>query len=100
MQNLINKHVQLIATFSHYNSFYCGIFQLSDIGDDFIKLVPWDDAYQQSHKPWPTVQGEFHIRKMDIRGIVDLDTVNAKAIENYNKGIEPGSESQFPNNFS
>lgn len=67
---------------------YCGILQLSAVGDDFIKLVPWDVAYQLTHKPWVSVAGEVHIRKQDIRGIIDIDTINDKAIEELSKTLE------------
>ena len=92
MQNLINKHVQLITTWPA-PSYQCGVLQLSEVGDEFIKLIPWDNSYQLTHKPWMTVRGELHIRKADIRGIVDIDTIDGKAIEELGKSYEGNNPS-------
>ena len=80
MQKLINKHVQLVIPDSQLNN-YSGILQLSEAGDSFIKLIPWDTAYQRSHEPWVCVAGEVHILLKDIHGIIDIDTINEETIK-------------------
>lgn len=101
MQNLLNKHVQLVIPNSQLNN-SSGVLQLSEAGDDFIKLIPWDVAYQQSHKPWVGVAGEVHIRRQDIRGIIDIDTINGKAIEELSTSLEGTgtNPSKFADNIS
>jgi len=97
MQKLINRHVQLITNWTSTTNFFCGILQLSDAGDNFIKLIPWDEAYQQNHLPWVPVQGEFHIHTEDIRGIVDIDTINEKAIKEYGQSYGGFGNTERPN---
>jgi hypothetical protein len=62
---------------------YSGVLQSSECGKDFIKLIPWTTEFQTSHLPWVGTRGEIHIRKDDIRAIVDIDTISERDIEQY-----------------
>ena len=90
MQKLLNKHVQLVIPDSQLNN-YCGVLQLSEAGEEFIKLIPWDEPYRHTHQLWVSVAGEIHIRIQDIRGIIDIDTINAKTIEDFTKQTDEGT---------
>jgi hypothetical protein len=92
MQKLIGKHVQIVSRIPQLNN-YCGILNESEAGPEFLKLIPWDDAFQKEHSPWARVVGEVHMRISDIVGIIDLNTIDGKAIQGLNGPL-------FTNNFS
>lgn len=97
MELLKNHHVQIMVKEPPQLNGYAGILQLSDLGKEFIKLIPWDSEYQKTHMPWVGTRGEIHIRREDIRAIVDLDTISESDIEQYSKQIAGRKPDQVGN---
>ena len=86
MAAIMGKHVQLVLSISQLNN-NCGILQLSELGAEYIKLEPWPDDYAISHAPWITVKGEVHILRSLVQAVINIDTIDGKAIENYTKSL-------------
>jgi hypothetical protein len=100
MEMLKDRHVQIIMRDPKLNG-QSGILRLSECGKRFIKLIPWTAEFQKTHVPWMGVSGEIHIDKADIHAIVNLDTVDGQALEQYARQTRKGDHvANGPADFS